>query len=181
MGCGGAFMIHVYYGTGKGKTTASIGLAVRAAGCGKRVYVGHFLKDHGLRCGEDEALKALSDRVTVERYQGQCHPMFCSGDAGTVDSIAESVNCAVERVEGFIDGNLFDLVVLDELLNALEAGLVSLDKVIHVIDRSGDIELVLTGRTCHNDIMIRADYVSRIDEVKHPWRRGITAREGVEY
>jgi len=174
-------MIHVYCGTGKGKTTAAIGLAVRAAGCGKRIYIGHFLKSRSVRCGEQEALKALSPAVTVERYDNQCHPMFCSGSPDEMELIACSIARSLERVRRLVVDRAFDLVVLDEILNVLEAGLAPVDKVVDMIENAGDIELVLTGRTCHNDILERADYVSRIDEVKHPWRRGIPAREGVEY
>lgn len=174
-------MIHVYFGTGKGKTTSAIGLAVRAAGRGKRVYVGHFIKDYDLGSGEDIALRKLDLDITVECYSGQKHPIFSSKDKFDENNTKKLIAEAFDKIEKFVLNKKYDLIVLDELLNAESAGLIDKERIIALIKKISDLELVLTGRKCDNDIIEIADYVSCIEDLKHPFKNGILAREGIEF
>jgi cob(I)alamin adenosyltransferase len=174
-------MIHVYYGNGKGKTTAAIGLAVRAAGQGKRVYVGHFLKSTAPVSGEEQWLARSASGVSVERFAGQIHPLFSAPDRFDRDAVVAAVDAACARIRESIAAGQYDVMILDELLNVVEAGFADVSDVALMLKNAGDIELVLTGRACHNVLMECADYATQMQEVRHPFKRGIRARQGIEY
>lgn len=172
-------MIHVYYGNGKGKSTVAAGLAARASGAGMSVWLTHFLKGNSKTSGEDILLSNSSIEVTV--FQDQQHPFFVAKDKFDHKKISVLIEESLIEVEKAIDEKRYHLIVLDEILNALNADLTTVDRVLSVLDAAGDIELVLTGRTCDNRILDKADYVSEIKEVKHPYKNGILARKGIEY
>jgi cob(I)alamin adenosyltransferase len=165
-------MIHVYTGDGKGKTTAAMGLALRAAGTGKAVIIVQFLK--GRDSGEIVSLKKI-DGITVFRN---------SRDWGFFYKMTEDArsNVILEN-----NGNLekalemkSELLVLDEVISAYNMGAVDKGKVDTLIN-APPCELVLTGRDPPDHFIASADYVSEIRKVKHPFDRGIKAREGVEF
>jgi cob(I)alamin adenosyltransferase len=166
--------VQVYTGNGKGKTTAAIGLAVRAAGHGLRAYVGQFLK--GQPYGE---LAALRDHplITIEQY-GTRH---CLRREEIAEEDRAHARDGLERGRAALASGRYDLVVLDEINVAVWFGLVSTDEVVALIDgRPAEVELVLTGRYAPADVMDRADLVTEMREVKHYFRNGVTAREGIE-
>jgi cob(I)alamin adenosyltransferase len=166
--------VQVYTGDGKGKTTAALGLTLRAAGHGLRSYVGQFMK--GQTYGELEALRD-HPLITIEQY----------GDARCIrreDVSAEDVARArrgLERAaEAMISGR-YEIVVLDEINVALWFGLLSVEDVLALLDRRPkDVELVLTGRRAAAEVLDRADLVTEMKEVKHYYRSGLQAREGIE-
>ncbi len=167
-------MIHIYCGDGKGKTTASVGLAVRMAGHGKRVLFMQFLK--GSYTGELEILSGT----------GNIKLMRCDRDYGFSFSMSdkdreeisvnhnESLSYALSRMTDYY------MIVLDEIFPALSLGLADEEAVKKLVGKYSG-ELVLTGRNPDPWFIERADYVSEIKKVKHPYDRGITAREGVEF
>lgn len=170
--------VHIYCGDGKGKTTAAIGLSVRACGCKKKVLITRFLKtDHS---GEVEALQGLSG-ITVmpcERSFGFFTHMSeeQKREAGIYYSqlLETSLKKAVDEA--------FDLFVLDEIMAVCNYGLVDETKVLEFLaSRPEGLEVVLTGRNPSSDLLSQADYVSEIKKVKHPYDRGIHARKGIEY
>jgi cob(I)alamin adenosyltransferase len=166
--------VQVYTGDGKGKTTAAIGLAVRAAGHGLRTYVGQFLK--GQPYGE---LTALRDHplITIEQY-GAGH---CIRRDAIADEDRVRARDGLKRGRAALASCRYDLVVLDEITVAVWFGLLSADQVVALIDgRPAGVELILTGRYAPADVMARADLVTEMREVKHYFRGGVTARVGIE-
>ncbi|GLC79151.1 cob(I)yrinic acid a,c-diamide adenosyltransferase [Lacrimispora brassicae] len=170
--------IHIYCGDGKGKTTASIGLAVRACGCGKNVLITRFLKtDHS---GEVSALAGLSG-ITVMPCE-QSFGFFSrmspeqKKEAGIYYSrlLETTLNKAVTEN--------FDLLVLDEIMAVCNFSLVEEKRVLEFLSsRPEGLEVVLTGREPSEKLVEMADYVSEIRKIKHPFDRGIPARRGIEY
>lgn len=167
-------MIHIYCGDGKGKTTASIGLAVRMAGYGKKVLFMQFLK--GSYTGELEILQK-SENITVIR---------CDKNYGFFRSMTDSgkeniIKCHNENLEYVLKNtDSFDMIVLDEIFVAYNYDLADREKVKKIVEKYKG-ELVMTGREPQEWFVERADYVSEIKKIKHPYDKGITAREGIEF
>lgn len=166
-------MIQVYTGNGKGKTTAALGLALRASGAGFNVYVGQFVK--GRICSEHQSLKKLKN-VKIEQFGGNC---FVRGKPQQADI---KLACqGLERIKKIIAGKKYRLVILDEVNIALKLGLVSIEGVLDLISHAPkNIELVLTGRDAPVQLIRCADLVSEIKEIKHYYKDGFKARKGIE-
>jgi len=171
----GRGFVHVYTGEGKGKTTAAFGLALRATGHGKRVYVGQFLK--GNPCGEAAAL-AGNPLVVIEQF----------GDPGRIGRHQVTPLHHAHAAEGLARARAalsspdVDMVVLDELDVAVWFGLLTERQCMALIeDRAPHIELVITGRSAPRAVIERADLVTEMREVKHYYRRGVQARAGIEF
>ena len=167
-------MIHVYCGDGKGKTTAAAGLAVRMIARGKRVMLIQFLKDG--KSGEIEFLKKSGASVKCcDRNYGFFKNM------SEVDKI-EITSCHNENLkEALTLINSLDMLILDEVFAALSYGLADVDLVKEIVENIGDTELVLTGRNPDEYFINKADYVSETKKIKHPFDKGTSAREGIEY
>jgi cob(I)alamin adenosyltransferase len=166
--------IHVYTGEGKGKTTAAMGLALRSLGHGRRVFIGQFMKPG--TSGEIAAL-ACHDGVDVRHY-GSGRFVFSEPDELERRGARDGVESALEALAG----GGYDLVVLDEIDVALACGLVTLDDCRRLMAaRPDDVELVFTGRSAPPEIVAGADLVTEMREIKHYFRRGVNAREGIEY
>ena len=167
-------MIQVYTGNGKGKTTAALGLAIRAAGSGLQVYIGQFVK--GKKYGELKALKKIKN-IKVEQLGSTC---FIK-KAPTKKDIALAKN-GLEKIRKIISQRIYHMVILDEINIALRLELLALEDVISLIRKTPKkIELVLTGRYAHPEILKIADLVSEIKERKHYFKKGVKARKGIEY
>lgn len=167
--------IHVYTGPGKGKTTAALGLALRALGAGMRVHLGHFLK-HRLCC-EHRALKAFGDAVTVEWYGSG---VWLRGREPSPEDRA-CADAGLEAVRAACAGAAYGLVIADEILGALHANVLPLEGVLGLMqEKPAGVELVLTGRHAPEAVCEAADLVSDIREVKHYFHAGIPARRGIE-
>ncbi|MDR3301449.1 MAG: cob(I)yrinic acid a,c-diamide adenosyltransferase [Spirochaetaceae bacterium] len=167
-------MIHIYTGDGKGKTTAAMGLALRAAGCGRRVVIVQFMK--GRDSGEISVLRSLPN-VTVLR-NAQDYGFFSrTSEASRAQIIAEN-NQNLQAALALPA----DLLILDEAVGAYTLGALdtaALDALLAA--PSPKRELVLTGRDPPPNLIEAADYVSEIRKIKHPFDKGIKAREGIEY
>ena len=183
-------LIHVYTGDGKGKTTAALGLALRAAGCGFCTYFCQFLK--GQEYGELAAARwlvagapegATRPPITIERF-GQPTFVRASPD-GTRRASEEDVRLAragLEAARRAMCSGRYELVVLDEINVALYFQLLTVQEVLEVIDHKPEgVELVLTGRRVPDEILARADYITEMREVRHPYQQGIQARKGIEF
>jgi cob(I)alamin adenosyltransferase len=175
-------LIHVYTGEGKGKTTASLGLALRAAGHGWRTYIGQFLKGQeygelaGIRMlGKDECGQPI---VTIEQYG---KPTFLHANQASVEDIRMAQQGLAAALDAMQSGT-YQIVVLDEINVALYFKLLTVEDVLAVMEAKPDeVELVLTGRRVPEAILARADYVTVMGEVKHPYQQGIKARKGIEF
>ena len=166
--------VQVYTGDGKGKTTAALGLAVRAAGAGRRVYIGQFIK--GRPYSELAALKRLGDAITVRQYGRGCF-IYREPTAEDV-RLAESGLAEARRV---LAAGEYSVVILDEANVAVTVGLFPVDRLLELIDGKPEcVELVLTGRGADARLLARADLVTEMREVKHYFRAGVAARRGIE-
>ena len=194
-------MFHVYCGNGKGKSTASIGLCVRATGNDIPVLLVQFLKDD--TSGELKVLNNLSNVQVMhsDKFFGFTWDM----NEEEMKEQADIFSKMLAKVEGWIDEKLQEiqgdekseaiqrdsnimtgiklLVILDEIIPAIDCKLVEESVLFKLMDKynMNDVEIVLTGRNPSEKLKSRADYISCIEAVKHPYEKGITARPGVEY
>ncbi len=167
-------MIQVYTGDGKGKTTASLGLAIRAAGAGKKVYIGQFIK--GLDFSELKCLRKLKN-ITLEQFGRGC---FIKGKPNHKD--LELACAGLKKIQDIAVKRKFDVIILDEINVALDLKLLECGKVLELLKNIPKrIEVVLTGRNAPLEILKAADLVSHIKEIKHYFRKGLKARRGIEY
>ncbi len=166
--------IQVYTGDGKGKTTASLGLALRAAGAGLRVFIGQFIKAE--ECSEHKALERFSDLISVRRFGlGLC----ITKKPTEADAAAARGGLGV--AEDALLSRLYDVVVLDEINVAVHLGLIGVDDVLRLMqEKPHDVELVLTGRYANEQVIAGADLVTEMRSVKHYFEKGVKARRGVE-
>lgn len=167
-------LVQVYTGDGKGKTTAALGLALRASGHGFRAAFLQFLKGNR-RCGEHRFLERYPGFVII---QPGSRSIFRQEEDERRETAREALAAAIELVAG----DSYDLLVLDEVLTALKAGLIETRQVLELIDRkSPGLELVLTGRGAPPELIAAADLVTEMVPHKHPFKKGVRARRGVEY
>lgn len=166
--------VQVYTGNGKGKTTASLGLAVRAAGAGLKVFIVQFLKKGDY--SEIKALERFSDLITIEQYGlGQ----FVKGKPSAEDIEAGKQGYA--RVSEILKSGDYQVVIVEEGNVAVMCGLISEQDLNTLIDIKPDtVELVITGRNAPQSIMDRADLVTEMKEIKHYYQQGVMARVGIE-
>ncbi|TXT45472.1 MAG: cob(I)alamin adenosyltransferase [Spirochaetes bacterium] len=171
--------VQVYTGDGKGKTTAAIGLCVRALGAGLSVYIGQFIK--GMRYSEIQALEKFqsmgSDPVLkIEQYGRGC---FIYRDPGPEDQAAATLG--VGKALLAVKSGKYDLVILDEINVAHKIGLVTdADLDILLAARPETVELVLTGRYAPPLLLARADLVTEMRPIRHYYEIGVQARDGIE-
>ncbi len=167
-------MIHVYTGNGKGKTTAAIGMAIRAAGAGYKVFFAQFVK--GRPYSELNVLKNIPSLV-VKQYGLECFIV----KAPTERDIQAARN-GLQEVSAVIESATYNLIVLDEACIALYYKLFTLDEFLGVIDLlKPETELVITGRYAPRAIIDKADLVTEMKEIKHYYTKGTEARKGIEY
>lgn len=166
--------VQVYTGSGKGKTTAALGLCLRAAGAGLTVYVGQFLKSG--RFSEINALERFSDLISIKQYGT---PGFVFGSP-TPEDISAGETGAIE-IEAALASGSYNVVVMDEINVAIHYGLVSVGRIVELIEsRPSEVEIVLTGRHAHPDILAIADLVTEMHPIKHYYDKGVQARTGIE-
>lgn len=166
--------VQVYTGDGKGKTTAALGQAIRAAGHGMKTYIGQFMK--GQHYGE---LTSLQDHplITVKQYGD----IECVTKETITQKHIDQAHRGLELAEKAILSGQYDIIVLDEINVAIWFGLIKTRKVMAVLKkRPENVEVILTGRRATEELIKTADLVSEIKEVKHYYHRGIKARDGIE-
>lgn len=169
-------LVHIYTGEGKGKTTAALGLALRAAGSGLRVHLIHFLKGRSAY-SEGQALKLLP-QVTVSRPG---HQGFLRGRAPSEADLREAQETLRLAREAALGGE-YAVVILDEVCVAISLGLLPEGDIADLIARKPEsVELILTGRGASPGLVELADLVTEMREVKHPYQRGIKARRGIDF
>ncbi len=172
----GTGRIHLYYGDGKGKTTAAVGQIVRAAGCGLQVLVFQFLKDNS--SNERKILEALPG---VTCLPGREPVKWVSRMNGPEKAeLKHYNNKALDEIVKFCSP--FDILFLDEALCAVQLEVLSEEKLLSFLQhKPRGLEVILTGHEVTDRLMDVADYVTLMTKIKHPYDEGITAREGIEY
>ena len=170
-------LVHIYCGEGKGKTTCSVGLSVRACGYGLHVLFMQFLKS-----GDSSELKILKSLPGIDVLGTK--PIKKFSFQMTEEEKAETRRINAEQFAEMVkmlENDHYDMLVLDEVLGAIEAGLLDDQLIVNFLkNRPEQLEVVMTGRYPTEELEELADYVSRIDKVKHPYDKGIPARAGIE-
>ena len=171
-------LVHLYTGTGKGKTTASVGLATRALGQDFKVVYAHFMKRPELYgYHEIDSLKKLG--ATVMGFTDG-HPNF--NKSVTPENLRKQVADALVYLTGFWQTSAPDLMILDEILICVRDGFLDeADLITFIESKPETMELVLTGRGATPGVIEKAHYVSEINKVKHPFDEGIPSRKGIEF
>ena len=181
-------LVHVITGDGKGKTTASLGLALRAIGNNLQVHMIQFLKSgftgelySSKKLGfviEQFGIDALKEKQKhLQEFSDKTGRFVFQPDIKEKDAAIEGW----EHAKKIIKNGEYDLVILDEINCVLAKELIPLNEVLEIVKSHGKIELVLTGRDAPKELMEAADYVNVVQGVKHPWKKGIVARKGIEY
>ena len=166
--------VQVYTGDGKGKTTAALGLAMRAYGAGLNVYIAQFVK--GMKYSEQETFKVLSDHITVKQYGRGC---FIKGDPTEED--VKAAREGLKEVREIMLSGKFQVLILDEANIATYYKLIGVDDLLALIaEKPEEMELIITGRKADPKIIEAADLVTEMKEVKHYYNNGVMAREGIE-
>lgn len=169
-------MIQIYCGSGKGKTTAAVGLAVRAAGRGLRVVFAQFLKSGN--SGERTVLAGLSGVNLLEVPQTMKFTFAMNEEERQAESLRQTE--LLRRAVGL--AGEADVLVLDELCAALNSGMVPLEEVTALLDsRPEGLEVIITGRDPAPALVDRADYITEMKKIRHPFDKGIRARQGIEW
>jgi cob(I)alamin adenosyltransferase len=172
-------LIVVLTGNGKGKTSSALGMALRAVGHTLRVCIIQFMKGD-LHSGEIDGVKWLAPLVEFH----QTGKGFCGIQGNRIPYHEHRANaqCAIELAREKIHSGFFEIVILDEINNALKLGLVDLPQMLELLDaKPPDLHLVLTGRNAHPEVCERAQTVTEMVEVKHAYRDGIEAQQGIDY
>ena len=166
--------VQVYTGDGKGKTTAALGLAIRAAGAGLKVFIGQFIK-----MGEYSEIKALqrfADLITIEQFG---IGGFIKGRPSPDD--VQAAQKGLARIKSIMASKEYHMVIMEEANVAARLELLSVQDLIDIIDsKSEDVELIITGRGADPTIIDKADLVTEMKEVKHYFQKGVAARVGIE-
>lgn len=187
----GLGLVHVYTGNGKGKTTASLGLALRALGHGYKVCVVQFLKGASYS-GEVLASKNLPN-LTIAQFgepcpwgeqiaEGKLECGSCRFCFSVYSEDKKKAGEALEYAKKVLSSGEYGLVILDEINNALFKNLVPIEHILKlIVEKSQHTELVLTGRNAPPELLGVADIVTEMKEVKHPLKKGVGSRRGIEY
>ena len=168
-------MIQIYTGDGKGKTTAALGLALRAVGHNLQVLVIQFMKG-SQDYGEIKATEKIAN-LTIEQFGRPDFVNPANPDPEDIDLAQKGLARAREAIQS----KEFDLIILDEINVAIDFGLISEDEVLDIISSVEESELVLTGRHATPKIIEAADLVTEMKEIKHYFQKGIKSRKGFDY
>ncbi|HJN57021.1 MAG TPA: cob(I)yrinic acid a,c-diamide adenosyltransferase [Candidatus Woesearchaeota archaeon] len=183
-------LVHVITGEGQGKTTGAIGLAVRAFGSNLRVYIIQFLKSGP--SGEKFTLRTHLPTLPIMQFgvdavkeRQQKLDLFTDKGSKFVfnpdEEEREAAQLGFKHAKKIINSNDYDMVILDELNTVMDKGIIDVKDVLDLMNNHGKVELVFTGRDAPQEVIEKADYVSKIERIKHPWMKGIKARKGIEY
>lgn len=170
-------LVHIYCGDGKGKTTCSVGLAVRFASTGQKVLFYQFMKNQ--KSGERSVLETIPE---IEVCRGYEMPKFSFAMNEEEKKEAKSVyESEFEKIKKLSDSGKYGMIILDEIMSCISCGFLDSSAVADFIrDKENNPEIVMTGRDPAPELCELADYISEIQKIKHPYDRGITARRGVE-
>lgn len=172
-------LVIVYTGDGKGKTTAALGLALRAAGHGNKTLIIQFLKSDW-EYGERKAIERLAPEVSITPMGIGCIGIL--GDDRPIEEHRQAAQEAFAAARAAVLAGKHEIVILDEINIAIHYHLIAVDEVLALIAaRPKPVTLVFTGRWAEDRIIEAADLVTEMKEIKHPYRKGMISRKGIDY
>lgn len=175
-------LVQIYTGNGKGKTTASLGLAIRAAGRGNKVLIYQFLKPAKLELGERKAIEMAGLNIKIETLDIKWNMLTGFTDEKAVSMACDAIHQELKRLSEIAAKRVYDVIILDELVFCINKKLAAFDEVAALLKgRDSRVEIVMTGRGASDALIELADLVTEMREIKHPFNTGIDAREGIEY
>lgn len=167
--------VHIYTGNGKGKTTAAFGLALRASGAKKKVFIAQFVK--GKTYSEIKAIQNYLPQIELKQY-GNGYFIIKKPTNADIEAAQQGLN----EIAALVKSERYDLIIMDEIFIALHYKLISIKAVTELITtKPANLELVLTGRYAPEKIIELADLVTEMKEVKHYYQKGVEARKGIEF
>lgn len=172
-------LVQVYTGDGKGKTTAALGLALRAIGRGLKIVIIAFMKEGSLGTGELEAAERLSPDLVIRQFNGN---LLGGITPERFADVKKAVEEGLDFARQIIAEKSCDILILDEISHALNFKAADLEVVLDLIEKKpADMELVLTGRDMPQEVLDKADLITEMRSVKHYFEKGVEARKGIEY
>jgi len=166
--------VQVYTGNGKGKTTAALGLSIRALGAGKKVFIGQFAKSK--HYSELETIEKLLKNITIKQFG-----MGCFIFEKPKEEDIQAAQNGLKEITSIIESDEYDVIILDEANIAVHYNLITADELISAINRKSQrTEIIITGRYAKQEIMDVADLVTEMKEIKHYYQQGVQARVGIE-
>jgi len=174
-------LVQIYTGDGKGKTTAALGIALRAAGQGNKVLIYQFLKPPCLNTGERNAISSLP-AIKIESLDIQWDMAISSNDPKAISTAQTAIHETLNQLAKSAAKREFDILILDEIVYCLSQGLAKLEDLRKIIEnRDKHVEIVLTGRGATPELIALADLVTEMRSIKHPFDNGTDARRGIEF
>jgi cob(I)alamin adenosyltransferase len=186
-------LVQIYTGDGKGKTTAALGLALRAAGQGHKVLIYQFLKPPSLKNGERRAISSLPsikiesldiqwDMKKRSPVSGRSPQRGSSNDQKAITAVRTAIHKTLEQLAASAAKREFDILILDEIVYCLSQGLAKLEDIKTLItNRDKHVEIIMTGRGATKELIALADLVTEMRNIKHPFDNGAAARRGIEF
>ncbi len=174
----GKGLIHLYHGDGKGKTSAAIGLSLRAAGHGMKVLLVQFLK--AIDSGE---ITMLKDIPGIEVLRGaESKKFFWQMSAAEKETAKSAATIEFQQLAKMLQQESYKLLILDEILDAIDIGFLPEKELLAFLkEKPEELEVVMTGRNPSEKLLAMADYVTYVQKIKHPYDQGIAGRKGVEF
>ena len=170
--------IQIYTGNGKGKTTAALGQGLRAVGRGLKVIMVQFLK--GWHTGELESIKKIAPDFNIIRF-AETKKFLSEMEHDEKLKLKEDLSYEIEKLYNFMQGDFCDILILDEIMGAINGGLIEVEDVCKIMDKKPDsLELIMTGRNVPEAIAQRADLITEMKMIKHYADEGVPARKGIE-
>jgi cob(I)alamin adenosyltransferase len=176
--------VQFFTGDGKGKTTAALGLALRAAGQGNKVLIYQFLKPPYLDTGERNAAKSNIKNIAVEALDASWNisTVATGNDLMAITAVKIATHKALVKLTTMAEEREYDVLILDEIVYCLLRGLAEFDDIRNLIERRDKhVEIILTGRGATPELIALADLVTEMRSIKHPFDNGTAARKGIEY
>ncbi len=174
--------IHIYTGRGKGKTTAALGLALRAAGWGKKILIFQFLKPPDILTGEQQALMNTPLPITLKQLDIPWNMATSLQDPAMVEKTRYAIRDTLESLTATARDKTYGTIILDEIVFCLAKGLADIDQIRKLIDeRNPNVDIIMTGRDAPTELTELADLVTECKCIKHPYANGSGARKGIDY
>ena len=169
--------VHIYCGDGKGKTTCGVGLCLRVAGAGRRVLIYQFMKDNA--SSERQILKTIPGITLLDGFQEEKFSFQMTEE----EKAQRRAYYGKKLQEVFtMAGTSYDLLFLDEVVYTVREGLLQEKLLLDCLDKKPEeLEVVMTGQDPDEELLRRADYVTKMQKIRHPYDRGLCARKGIEY